>query len=373
MEIRDVIFLGAGASASEGASLQKDLFKEYFLNQTGRNNRISSEMKERLTGFFEKFFGINTEQGNSDSNVFPTFEEVLGILELSLKREESFKGYCLTPDRPNTYRSGEDSSGRPSIQRIREDMIFLIAIILDQKLGRVYTEGYHERLVRRLKNEEKIHKTCFISLNYDILIDNALVNLYPDYDLDYGVYFINFDNSTNPDQWKRPRPGEAVHLYKLHGSLNWLYCPTCRSLALTPKEKGAAKLAFEPSKCRDCQSFMIPIIIPPTFFKIMSNFYLQQVWHEAEKALRQAERIFFCGYSFPDADIHIKYLLKRVEVNRGSTPEIYIINNYEERSCHQREDENLRYKRFFKDSQKICDTGLSFEEFCENGIQCCRP
>jgi hypothetical protein len=60
----------------------------------------------------------------------------------------------------------------------------IIAIILDKKLrGEV---KYHKKLVNRLKEEQKLSKTGFVSLNYDILIDNALVDPYPNYDLDYG-------------------------------------------------------------------------------------------------------------------------------------------------------------------------------------------
>ena len=351
MKTEDIIFLGAGASASEGAPLQGNLFMEYFRHsQTGIDYRISNEMDQRLVEFFKTFFGIDIKHRNLNSVPFPTFEEIIGMLEIALNREESFKNYSLTPD-------------NPQIQRIREDLIFLIAIVLDKKLRGEFK--HHRNLVNRLKEEQKLSKTGFVSLNYDILIDNALVDIYPNYDLDYGVEFTNFEKH---DDWKRPETQKAVSLYKLHGSLNWLYCPTCVSLTLTPKEKRAATLVFEPQKCGICGSEMIPIIIPPTFFKVMSNFYLQEIWHKAENALKQAKRIFFCGYSFPDADIHIKYLLKRIEVNRGSTPEIFIINNYEEKSNYQRESEELRYERFFKNSQKIHYTNQSFEKFCEQGV-----
>jgi len=351
MKIEDIILLGAGASASEGAPLQGDLFREYFSSyQTEKDYRINNEMDQSLVQFFKTFFGIDIKSGDLNSVSFPTFEEILGILELALNREESFKDYSLTPD-------------KPWIQRIREDLIFLIAIILDKKLR--LEVKHHKKLVNRLKREQKLSKTGFISLNYDILIDNALVDIYPSYDLDYGVEFTNFEKQ---DDWKRSEAKKSVCLYKLHGSLNWLYCPTCISLTLTPKEKRVATLVFKPQNCEVCGSEMVPIIIPPTFFKVMSNFYLQEVWHKAEKALKQAKRIFFCGYSFPDADIHIKYILKRVEINRGSTPEIFIINNHEGKSDYQKKSEELRYKRFFKDNHKVHYTDQSFENFCERGV-----
>lgn len=351
MKIEDIIFLGAGASVSEGAPLQSDLFKEYFLSyQTERERKIDNNINKSLLEFFEAFFGIDIKHQDLNYTPFPTFEETLGMLEIALNREESFKDYSLTPNKPR-------------LQRVREDLIFLIAITLNKKLyGK---EKYHKKLVDRLKKKQKLLKTGFVSLNYDILIDNALVDLHPKYDLDYCVDFTNYEK---PGSWKRPNPKKAVCLYKLHGSLNWLYCPTCISLTLYPKEKRAAKLVFKPEKCDICGSEMIPIIIPPTFFKVMSNYYLQMVWRKAENALKQAKRIFFCGYSFPDADIHIKYIIKRVEINRGITPEIFIINNHEEKLDAQRKNERLRYKRFFKDMQKVHYTYQSFENFCERGI-----
>lgn len=359
MEIEDIIFLGAGASASEGAPLQSDLFKEFFSYHQTQSNQKLERMVRRLADFFKTFFGIDITDGTQNIVSFPTFEEVLGILELALNREESFKGYSLTL----CNLQKQQNNTHVPLQQIREDLIFLIAIVLKKKLHKKVV--YHKKLVERLKNEKKLNKTVFISLNYDIIIDNSLMDLYPDYHLDYGIDFTNFEKDND---WKRPESEKAVRLYKLHGSLNWLYCQTCISIRLTPKEKKAATLVIKPQKCDVCKGNMIPIIIPPTFFKIMSNFYLQLIWRKTETVLQQAKRIIFCGYSFPDADIHIKYLLKRAEINKGFTPEIIIINNHKDKSDFERVSEKERYMRFFKDKEKVRYTNLSFEKFCERCI-----
>lgn len=351
MKVTDIVFFGAGASASEGAPLQGELFKKYFSFYKHELNRLpTKKMSSRLTNFFEDFFGINIEDNNLTGASFPTFEEILGLLEFAINRGESLRNYSST-------------ANKPQLQRIREDMIFLIAIILDKELRG--EPKHHKILVDRLMNEGIINKTGFISLNYDILIDNSLVDIYENYDLDYGIDFTNFYKKND---WRRPRVHRAINLFKIHGSLNWLYCPTCISLTLTPKEKEVATLAFRAKKCYNCDTEMIPIIIPPTFFKVMSNYYLQELWHKTEKLLGRAKRIFFCGYSFPDADIHIKYLLKRVEINKGFTPEIYIINNHKEKSQYEKASEELRYKRFFRESNRVKYTDLSFEDFCKHGI-----
>jgi len=350
-KIEDIIFLGAGASASEGAPLKDALFRDYFLLSGEDPQEVHQEMNQMLSSFFSAFFGIDVQDADLREISFPTFEECLGILELALNRQESFKNFSQTPERPD-------------IQRLRQHLIFLIAIILNNKLRD--SAGYHIRLVKRLLHENKLRKTAFITSNYDILIDNALLDLFEEgIDLDYGVDFTNFIREQN---WTRPRPRESVKLFKIHGSLNWLYCPTCLSLTLTPKEKRVATLVFRPQPCPICRSHMIPIIIPPTFFKVMSNYYLQEIWKKAEEHIKQARRIFFCGYSFPDADIHVKYLLKRAELNRRSPLEIFVINNHEGKTEHEKQGEKRRFERFFKDKQRVHYTELSFQEFCQHGV-----
>ena len=168
----------------------------------------------------------------------------------------------------------------------------------------------------------------FVSTNYDILIDNALVDEYRhDTDLDYGVEFRNFDRA---DDWTRPRRNRSVWLYKPHGSLNWLFCPACNELELTSKEKGVARLIsdFAFATCPQCGNVYSPLIVPPTFYKDLNNVFLSSIWNRTDVALRKVKHIIFCGYSFPDADIHIKYLLKRAQVNRNGALRVTVVNHY---------------------------------------------
>ncbi len=79
-------------------------------------------------------------------------------------------------------------------------------------------------------------------------------------------------------------------------------------------------------QCRKCGSLTTPIIIPPTYFKVLSNIFLQEVWHRAETVLSNCRTWVFCGYSFPDADMHVKYMLKRVQVNSQLPRKIVVVN-----------------------------------------------
>jgi hypothetical protein len=353
--LKTVVFLGAGASFADGAPLQNQLFREYFLhyNDLGRK-RESHSWDRELATFFAAFFGIDVNQINNVKNAnFPTFEEVLGIIEIADSQNESFRNW-ETAHIVNAQQ-------KPRLQHIHEVLILLIAEILDHKLRDRST--HHPKLVGSLHEAGWLRNTSFISLNYDILIDNALLGAREDsnLDLDYAIEFMNFGR-----QWKRPRPKRSITLFKLHGSLNWLYCPSCRAIRITPKQKGVCRLKWRPSECicRRCKTLAVPIIIPPTYFKALSNLYLRQIWHAAEQTLKKCSRLVFCGYSFPDADVHIRYLLKRVEVYRQKTPDVYIINEHSGKDDTSRHMEKNRYLRFFRDKSRVHYTQLSFEEFC---------
>ena len=182
--------------------------------------------------------------------------------------------------------------------------------------------------------------------------------------LDYGIDFTNFDYEES--SWRKPE-GESVKLYKIHGSLNWLYCPVCSSITLTPYEGGVMRILNNQKEatCLNCSEYTVPIIVPPTYFKNMSNIYLSSVWNKAEHAFRTSDVIIFCGYSFPDADIHIKYMLKRVQTTRSDRPlKFIVINNHKNKLLSALKKEEMRYKRFL--GEDIIFTNASFEDFSEN-------
>jgi len=352
--IEQVIILGAGASKSEGAPLQNELFNEFSKVQSKFEELKKSHPKiwnlvegqeKLIKDFFNDFWGIDIMFYKNKKD-FPTFEECLGMLDLANLQGQSFKGY-----------------DQEKINKIRFALIFLIAELLD---NRKLTEINHKKLIDRLKSENRLKETAFISLNYDIIIDNILTDLYPEFHIDYGINFINFRRLND---WLPPDPEKSILLLKLHGSLNWLYCPTCNHIELFQKENSSIKLFFENHKetCKNCGTPMKFVIIPMTYYKEMSNPFIQQIFLKADEILRQAKKIFICGYSFPDADIHIKYLLKRAERFNGKTPEIYVINDHKDKTGQ--EEEKQRFTRFFKDKDKIHYNEKSYEIFVKERIK----
>jgi hypothetical protein len=337
--MQHVIVLGAGASKADGAPLQFDLLRDYFLSE---ENQQKTAMNAELRSFFHVFYGIDTTSVAKKTE-FPTFEEVLGTLELALARNENFR----VPKQ-----EGADWDQR-RIQECRSHVVSLICSILAKKLGKGPGKGgaHHRTLVQQLPKTTS--NTAFISFNYDLLIDNALADV--GFTLDYGTTFANPVKGG----------GASIGLYKLHGSLNWLRCPICGALTNTGDVKGASYPTEQRPPCKtwNCGAATSPIVVPPTFFKVMSDFHLQQVWHAAERAIAAADRIYFCGYSLPDADMHIRYLLKRSEVNRGSTPEVFVITNHPDKEETEKELERQRYRRLYRDPSKVVYTTWTFQQF----------
>lgn len=348
------IFLGAGASAAENLPIQNEIFSNYFKYTLPLHPY--SKMNVKLREFFKEFFNIDVLDDDIDSVNFPTFEEVLGILDMAEQRRESFKNFGT-----DTYNNKNNS-----INILRQYVILLTANSINN--ASKSCNKYHELLLNNLLKANQLLNTTFISVNYDIHIDNTISKLY-DKDkrplmLDYGVDFANFDFKES--SWQRPI-GQTIKLYKIHGSLNWLYCPICSSLTLTPYEGGVIRILNnqDEATCLNCSEYTIPIIVPPTYFKNMSNVYLSTVWNKAEASLRKADVIIFCGYSFPEADIHIKYMLKRVQTSRNNNPlKIIVFNNHKDKLISTLEKEEMRYKRFL--GEDIIFTRDSFQDFAKN-------
>ena len=336
MGIENVIILGAGASKSEGAPLQKELIGAYFdlLNGKGIKYR-----KAELKKYFGDFWGIGN---NPDKNHLPSFEEILGVLDLAHLRRESFRNY-----------------GEREIETIREYLIYLIAVVLKERIGN--GKGYHKQLIKNLRQEGELEKTAFISLNYDIIIDDAIKNLGQSYEIDY-----NFPAYGKDKVEKREKP-KPVLLLKIHGSLNWLYCPTCGQIELF-KGKVADKTFRKDIRCQKCGTPTKYVIVPPTYYKELANPFIQTIYLKADEVIRNAKSVFFCGYSFPDADIHVKYLLKRGELFQGKTPSIFVINGHFKEK-REKNEEKARFLRFFRNKENVHYLNMNFEDFARKGIQ----
>lgn len=342
--MRTAFLLGAGASCADGAPVQARLFNYYFEN-FGRTvfPLREQDLNARLRELFLALFSLDTAGAEIARARFPTFEEVLGLLDLCRASGDSL----LHP-----------SGAQIDVENARRDLTHLIALALYRSLESS-SARYHHLLAERLEAAGCLEGATFVSLNYDILADNALSRLG---EVDYAVPFAPERGGHVPVRRER-----HVSLLKVHGSLNWLYCPACRLVRLTPNEKGVVRLVYSPATaaCPECSTTQQAVIVPPTYFKNLTSPHLAQVWLRAEHMLAQCERLVFCGYSFPEADIFFKYLLKRATMRRPRV-EVIVVNDHDGKDDGARREEYLRYARFFGGGAKFRFLRLGFAQLAEH-------
>jgi hypothetical protein len=170
--------------------------------------------------------------------------------------------------------------------------------------------------------------SAVISTNYDIVMDNALFH---HGNVNYGVVARGcLGDTIQPNEWSardhelrwfrlveedlRAKRGK-VPLLKLHGSLNWLYCPKCDELDLFLEQKGALQVFENPDAGRCCSKACTgryePIVVGPSAEQKYTNRVLAETWNRAERELAEAEQLVVIGYSMPPADYMIRNLLAR--------------------------------------------------------------
>ena len=349
--MKNVIFLGAGASKADGAPMQNELFPKFFeMYRQDEDGLKGNQYCQEVVKYFLQVFGYDVALGPFEDIPIPTFEEAMGMIDISAINDVDFDR-----GKANKYHNHFTEDWNNSIRR---SLLYVIASTIDKALRRYANRN--NQLVENLFAREYIENS-FITTNYDIIIDKALMRAGRG-----PVYGFEHLQGNSRDAY-------GASLFKLHGSFNWLRCPVCNEIDVDKNEKSIMRLfdhsGFANSECPHCRSGRKPVIIPPTFFKDYSSVFIQTIWRIAEKALQDADNIVFCGYSFPDADIHIKHLLKKSELRNRNHPRIFIINNYpgkEEKEPEMIKAEKERYLRFFSDKYSINYTEYSFQEFAND-------
>jgi hypothetical protein len=297
-----VVIFGAGATKACGGPLTNEILPDVFdLRQQLEREGYLAKLEEFLV---ENFHLPPETERRSDH--FPPLPLVLSLVDTALDRGDAFAQCWTTSD----------------LRVVRESLEYAIFALLERRLRQI--EHHYGRFLHALY-EAAPQKVTLISLNYDIIPDNELARVadrrgmaaLPDYgcDIATGLYRGMSKFGT---------------LLKLHGSLNWLYCPNCHRLdiGVSPTGRRTVKVlnalyVAEPglnlqnnygchgNPCEECGTYVRPVLITPTHAKDYRNPHVARVWYEAARALREASRAIFIGYSMPDDDVEVIYLFKR--------------------------------------------------------------
>lgn len=265
---RTTVILGAGAS--RGASFIKGRVGVLppldldFFQQVARLN--ACDESNRLLAF------VREEHAN----------------ELRLSMEQFFS----EADYTNRFHSELNIDKGPRVRRYERalsDFYVVVARVLSTSTSG--TCDYHGRIAKLLSPGDSV-----LSFNYDCIMDSALRDHGGNrWDPERGGY--GFAIGGNHDAWRRRTTGQpprsSIKLLKMHGSLNWTQANGAVSLRDNASPQSAAGS-----------------IIPPSWFKSLTDDPYASVWKEARMAIRAARLLIVIGYSIPQTDLFSQSLLK---------------------------------------------------------------
>jgi len=244
-----------------------------------------------LEKFLVEVFGVPAARTHRTRERFPGLPLLLSLIDTAIDRKEP-----IAPKWPVA-----------ELTKLRHAIEYVFYIVLKRALEKTLPANPHKKLLQHLSNP------TIISLNYDLVIDNTLLELshmFPDYACDIATTAY------------LPQKGNT-QLLKIHGSLNWLYCAACHRMDVAISEDKQHLVKVFPgdvmlekrfggeTSCQTCCAVMESVMITPTYRKDYRNPHISRIWYEAERALREASNVIFIGYSLSEDDVEVIYLLKR--------------------------------------------------------------
>lgn len=145
-----------------------------------------------------------------------------------------------------------------------------------------------------------------ISLNYDTLLDSALVRKGWDPKEGYGIA-----GGAEKFKWRPTTINtnlRGVRLLKLHGSLNWFVRGSFSDLSAVFYKKPTR---ITRPRFNELNGY-VRQIVPPIYGKFFDHDHWRSLWTDAYAALRQADTLVVIGCSLINTDFHLRALVGRV-------------------------------------------------------------
>jgi hypothetical protein len=318
-----VFILGAGASVGAGAPLMSnflDVAEDLMHDRRGGVSRAG----EDLDAFEQVFAGIDALQGvfakgtidrRNLESVFGAFEMArllgrLGSLELEqIKQLPDAMRRVIQKTLELTVRferSSRDNVEFPGMAAHYGEFVDLVRRAITTPEGTDWS------------------RACVITFNYDLCVDRGL-----------SLAELKVDYALTDEP-----PSEGLRFLKLHGSLNWIRCDTCKKIAVVPDvwskdwtigEGGngaflATLKALRAFTHCGASASSEALIVPPTWSKAEYHVQLESVWRAAARELSGAQRIFVFGYSLPPTDEFFRLLYAIGSTGPGRLRSFGLIN-----------------------------------------------
>jgi hypothetical protein len=229
-------------------------------------------------------------------------------------------------------------------------------VIKEKQDTSVEKELLAKEYIKKFLNYINDTKANVISLNYDTLLEDLSIKIFKPLDyLDLYSIPIAYLKSRTAGTFSE-EDYETYRLLKLHGSTNWYYSAT--------KEKTFEQiyLSIGSKKERELKD-LVPVIIPPVLDKtgLFEHSTIKSMWSEAKNLLEEAKKVYIIGYSIPQTDLTVKFMLQSYI---PEDCEVTIVNKDKGRKGYFKE---LFGKKF--NEEFIRDDNRVFEDFVKSTIR----
>lgn len=258
-----VFIIGSGFSASMGLPTLAGLFKKVMAYPERPGEKDKRNINTALDFLYPHF------EISITSPSYPPFEEFLSLVYAA----EDFRFFL-----EGTWKSWRNSALR------------LLTDFIAEKSKKAEKSDLLSKFADNLREGDVV-----ITFNWDNLIERSLFA---------QTKKVNF----------KKRDDEAVSVFKLHGSINWVEIPDGSYLK---HPEAVRELADNVVYTPDYEYYDIwdvldasPLIVPPGLSKrVMEKEFLKNIWDEAYQSLSSADSVAFIGYSIPRDDIQARSLL----------------------------------------------------------------
>jgi hypothetical protein len=272
-------------------------------------------IKPPLNKDFFKIAETYAKSGGLSSINMRRFERLQKVFkeEVPFKRtltmEEAFSLLYVAKDFPQIYKQGRGKKPAAGSSIEIEDFLRLTFDILLALDSEENSATKYDSLVSKLGPNDTI-----ISLNYDTLLDSALVRGGWDPKEGYGL-----SGGKNKIKW-RPAISESgnhlkgVRLLKVHGSVNWFVRGSYANLS----KAFSSKPVQITSPRKNVKQGHIRQIVPPIYGKIFEHDHWRKLWTQGFNELCSSEILVVIGCSLIETDFHLNALLSRMVKHRKS-------------------------------------------------------
>lgn len=222
MKRRNIVYIiGAGASKDFGLPLGLEIYKFAYEIAALKKNPLHKEIKGAIREVEKnlKRLFINLP---SDKVAYPPFEEVLTFIWDS-KKTVDYEYYAKTEKLNRIFDSAYDADKTLSyfVKALRLTLLGSMQHFLPKTEVDLY-KTYIKNL------DFKTNNISFISLNYDLILDNILSDCVSENIITDYTYGIPLADATiklaYPNQNRKDIRNKGIFLLKPHGSINLYYC-----------------------------------------------------------------------------------------------------------------------------------------------------